>query len=559
MKKIGILIGLLMIVCSLQAQKEVKSKLVKVTVYPNTALVEKSTRINLVKGENKFVITDNATTFNRDNLHFAQNEDFFITSVNLKDINKSFNQACKDNFLPNIATQIINLNDKVQQNKQKIADNNLLISTYRQQLSALTNLKAVKNTQAIDTIKTLKEQFEFQKDESIKLNNLIVKVQKENKELNFQLSKMDEELENLIKQNNGNCNLTTNSKNIIISIYSNRNMTAELQYDYLVSNVSSNYAYDVMLDENLQNAIFNLKANITQWTNENWKDCNIVFSTNEAKMVGEDGELYTWYLNNQPIYREYTKGRSTKKAMNSNVMMAKSVQVDGVLQEMDSESEDALNEVVYIESGATSENFTLSKEYTLNIRQSISSGDKVQTIPLVFDTTKAEFKHFSTPKNIEKVYYTALLPDWEDLQLLDVNCDIFLNGKYIAKSYISTNSTRDTMKFSAGEDNGVKISRKMRKSSPDKGFLSSNVETTVTVTLNIKNTKDKVVDLEIKDQIPISQDANIKITNVENLEGALNSSTGIIKWNLQLQPKQTKELKFSYTVKFPKDYNLNLN
>ncbi len=559
MKKIGILIGLLMIVCGLQAQKEVKSKLVKVTVYPNAALVEKSTRINLIKGENKFVITDNATTFNRDNLHFAQNEDFFITSVNLKDINKSFNQACKDNFLPNISTQIINLNDKVQQNKQKLADNNLLISTYRQQLSALTNLKAVKNTQAMDTIKTLKEQFEFQKEESIKLNNLIAKVQKENKELNFQLSKMEDELEDLIKQNNDNCNLTTNSKNIIISIYSNRNMTAELQYDYLVYSVASNYAYDVMLDENLHNAIFNLKANVTQWTNENWKNCNIVFSTNDAKIVGEDRELYTWYLNNQPIYREYAKGRSTKMAMNSNVMMAKSTQTDVVSEEEFMESEGTLDEVVYIESGATFENLTLSKEYTLNIRQSISSGDKVQTIPLVFDTTKAEFKHFSTPKNMEKVYYTALLPDWEDLQLLDVNCDIFLNGKYIAKSYINTNSTKDTMKFSAGEDNGVKISRKVRKSSPDKGFLTSNVETTVTVTLNIKNTKDNVIDLEIKDQIPISQDANIKITNVENLEGALNSSTGIIKWNLRLQPKQTKELKFSYTVKFPKEYNLNLN
>ena len=559
MKKIGILIGLLVIVCGLQAQKEVKSKLVKVTVYPNAALVEKSTRINLIKGENKFVITDNATTFNRDNLHFAQNEDFFITSVNLKDINKSFNQACKDNFLPNISTQIINLNDKVQQNKQKLADNNLLISTYRQQLSALTNLKAVKNTQAMDTIKTLKEQFEFQKEESIKLNNLIAKVQKENKELNFQLSKMEDELEDLIKQNNDNCNLTTNSKNIIISIYSNRNMTAELQYDYLVYSVASNYAYDVMLDENIHNAIFNLKANVTQWTNENWKNCNIVFSTNDAKIVGEDRELYTWYLNNQPIYREYAKGRSTKMAMNSNVMMAKSTQTDVVSEEEFMESEGTLDEVVYIESGATFENLTLSKEYTLNIRQSISSGDKVQTIPLVFDTTKAEFKHFSTPKNMEKVYYTALLPDWEDLQLLDVNCDIFLNGKYIAKSYINTNSTKDTMKFSAGEDNGVKISRKVRKSSPDKGFLTSNVETTVTVTLNIKNTKDNVIDLEIKDQIPISQDANIKITNVENLEGALNPSTGIIKWNLRLQPKQTKELKFSYTVKFPKEYNLNLN
>ncbi|MBR1626830.1 MAG: DUF4140 domain-containing protein, partial [Bacteroidales bacterium] len=103
MKRVILMSALLYLSMVLTAQTEVKSKLVKVTVYPNNALVEKSVKVNLVKGENKFIITDNATTFNKDNLHFTRQEDFFITGVNLKTVNQSFNQASKDKFSANVA------------------------------------------------------------------------------------------------------------------------------------------------------------------------------------------------------------------------------------------------------------------------------------------------------------------------------------------------------------------------------------------------------------------------------------------------------------------------
>ncbi|MBO6272982.1 mucoidy inhibitor MuiA family protein, partial [bacterium] len=534
-------------------------RLDKVTVYPNSALVEKSVKVNLQKGSNKFIITDNATEFSKQNLHFAQNEDFFITSVNLKDVTKSFNQVAKENFTPNVYNQITSLRDKLEKTESKITDNNLLISTYNQQKTALSNIKAVKNPQAIDTVKTLQDQFAFQREEGIKLNALIGKAKKENEELRFEKTQLEDELESLIKQYNGNCNLTSKSKNITVNIYSNRNMTATLHYDYLVSGVFCDYSYDVNLNEQDKNAVFNLKTNVQQSTGENWKDCEIVFSTNQGGWAGEDQELYTWYLNNEPKV-QYVGAKMYKSRAVANSV--KTTTVNLMAESGDTEytvdAEESFDAAPML-SVAASENLTLSKEYTLNTQQAVSSADKALTIPLTFDTVKAEFKHFSTPKAAEKVYYTALLPDWEELTLQNASCDIFLNGKYIAKSYINTNSVKDTLKFSAGEDKGVKTIRKVRKSSPDKGFLSSNVEETVTVTINVENTKSQTVDLEIKDQIPVSQNADIKITNVDKGEGNLNSNTGIIKWNLQLAPKETKQLQFSYTVKYPKEFSLILN
>lgn len=544
---------------TLSAQNEIKSKLVKVTVYPNSALVEKTVKVNLVKGDNKFVITNNATTFAKENLHFVQQKDFFITGVNLKSVSKSFNQSSKETFSSVVASQINNLNDRVQQIRMKIKDNNQLISIYNQQSNALKNIKAIKNTQSIDTVRILQEQFVFQREEGLRLNTMIAKVQKENEELGFVLEQDEGELESLVKRHNDNCNLTTKSQNIIVNIYSNRNMVVELQYNYVVTGVTSTYSYDVMLDEDIHNAIFNLKTDVMQRTNENWSNCDIVFSTSEAGIAGEDGELYTYYMNNQlPIYA-HAPSKLQKVMITKNIVQTNGRSDERNLEYRTDEEEKEMDYDYDIQSATSSENFTLSKEYVLNTKQTIGSNDKPQTIPLVFDTTTVLFKHFTTPKNIEKVFYNALLPNWEDLGLQNVDCDIFLNGKYIATSYINTNSTKDTLSFSAGEDRGIKVARMVTKSSPDKGFLSSNVETTVVIKLDLKNTKSKEVDLIIKDQIPISQDANIKIVNVENNGGYLNSNTGIIKWSIKLKPKEVKELKFSYTVKYPKEYNLILN
>ena len=563
MKKLILTIVLLSIsmatfaqVSTSKSNTEVKSKINKVTIYPDRALIEKSATINLVKGENKFTITSNATSFSKDDLHFSQNEDFFITNVSLKEVNQTFEQVSKNSFSTAVAEKINTLNNKIEQINTQIKNNNLLISAYNQQLNALKNLKAIKNTSSMDSVERIESQFVFQREQSVKLNNLLTKAKTENENLTISLNANKNELEDLIKQHNNNCNLTTKSYNIIVNIYSNRNMTTDLQYNYLVNNVSCEYFYDVMLDENLHSAIFNLKTNVAQYTNENWKNCKIVFSTNEADIVQGDSELNTWYLNNET--KKTTPLAKTRMLTNNlSLMEAKAVSTDEAEVLSEVTTTDAVEYA--LGTASTQENLTLSREYTLNTNQVISNNDQPETIPLKFDTTEVSFKHFSTPKNAEQVYYTALLPSWDELGLQDVECNIFLNNKYVAKSYINTNSTKDTLRFSVGEDSGVKIARKVRKSSPDKGFLSSNVETTVTITLNIKNMKDKEIDLSIKDQIPISQDANIKITNVAVYPGNLNSNTGIIDWTLKLQPKEVKELKFSYTVKYPKDYNLHLN
>ena len=176
---------------------------------------------------------------------------------------------------------------------------------------------------------------------------------------------------------------------------------------------------------------------------------------------------------------------------------------------------------------------------------------------LTSDTTNIAFARFSTPKIEEKVYYTALLPEWESLGLLDASCAVYLNNKFVSRSDIATSGVGDTLRFSIGEDQNVKVSRKVVKSSPDKsGLLSKEIEETVTVKLTLKNTKNEKVEVTLKDQVPLSGNSEIKVGNVVTGSAEYNSQTGLLRWLVTLEPRQEKNVTFSYVVKYPKGKKL---
>lgn len=554
MKKLILPFALLALGTAAFAQTEVRSKIDKVTIYPNGALVEKSATVNLRQGDNKLIFSENANSIQADGVHFSSSPDWFISAMELSH-NTLTNKVAAEKSLPAAAfAQYQTLANKQDDLLLKVKNNNSLISTLNKQLSALNNLKAVKSPEKFDTIDNLKAQFEYQRSEAQRINAAISKAQSENDDFYYQLSQINSDMEALLLRNTGGKSLNKTENSIEVSIYANKALAnARISYSYFVSNVRCNYSYDAMLDEDLHRAIFMLKASVSQNTGEHWRNCPIVFSTHQAGYAGFDQALYPYYLDFvEPItYR--ANGFAKSKAMMRNTMTTM-------------EMADAEEEVVVAEEAldfsmepSAGQEFTLSREYTLNTKQTIpfDPSMKGQTMLLTSDTTNIAFARFSTPKIEEKVYYTALLPEWESLGLLDASCAVYLNNKFVSRSDIATSGVGDTLRFSIGEDRNVNVTRKVVKSSPDKsGLLSKEIEETVTVKLTLKNTKNEKVEVTLKDQVPLSGNAEIKVGNVVTGSAEYNSQTGLLRWLVTMEPRQEKTLTFSYTVKYPKGKNL---
>ncbi|MDO5760549.1 MAG: DUF4139 domain-containing protein [Bacteroidota bacterium] len=531
-------------------QKEIKSNMDKVTIYPYKALIEKSVKVNLQKGENKFIITNNATNISLESVHFSSSDNWFITSVNTQIQTLPEKEAAKKSLPQNIYQQYLVLKDKLDKIEFQITDNESYIKNLNTQKTALSNLKAIKNPAEIDSVSVLKSQFSFQREEAKNINELLSKAITKKEELNYQKNTTTREIESLIKKYVGGKKILTKDNYILVSVYANKDTQDEvLRYSYNVYGVQSIYSYDVMLEEERNSAVFYLNNTISQNTGENWKDCEIVFSTSEGEYAGYDEELPPYYLDFVD-----TKPTNNSRLMQNVVLSVKS---SGSKQE---ESAMEVADLSIYSSQSSMQDLTLNREYSLATKQNIATNEEALTIPLYNEKTRAEFSRFATPKNAEKVFYTALLPEWEDLGLLDTECDIYLNNRFVSNYFINTIGTGDTMRFAIGEDKNIRVTRKMRRETPSSsGFLSKSIEEKAQITITIKNTKNENIELSLKDQIPISSNSEIKISNILLDGGALDNNTGEVRWNISLEPKQERKITFSYMVTYPKGQKIILN
>ena len=151
------------------------------------------------------------------------------------------------------------------------------------------------------------------------------------------------------------------------------------------------------------------------------------------------------------------------------------------------------------------------------------------------------------------------MPDWESLNLLPGDANIIFEGTYVGKSFIDPSSTLDTLNLTLGRDKRVVIKKEKTVDYSSTKFLGSNKVQKFSYELTVKNNKKDTVRMMLKDQYPLSTNKEIEVELVENGGASVNSELGVLTWKLQLPPGEVKKVRFSYTVKYPKDKLLNLN
>ena len=188
----------------------------------------------------------------------------------------------------------------------------------------------------------------------------------------------------------------------------------------------------------------------------------------------------------------------------------------------------------------------------------VPTNGKAQTATLKEYDVPATYKYYSVPKLDKDAFLLAEVADWEGLNLLPGEANIMFEGTYVGKSFIDPNSTNDTINLTMGRDKRVVVKREKLKDFSSVKFLGTNKKQVFTYVITVKNNKKEEVKMQLKDQFPISQNKEVEVELLETSEASVNTDIGILNWKLVLAPNETKTIRFSYSVKYPKDKTLNL-
>ncbi|OAD92428.1 hypothetical protein A7A78_00485 [Aequorivita soesokkakensis] len=198
------------------------------------------------------------------------------------------------------------------------------------------------------------------------------------------------------------------------------------------------------------------------------------------------------------------------------------------------------------ETGITNTRFEIKEKYT------IKSNAEITVIEVDNFELSANYQYYAAPELNENVFLTATIKNWEKFDLLTGEANIYFEGSYAGKSIINPQATADSLNLSLGIDPNIIVKREKLENFKSKSFLGATRIVDKGYKLEVKNNKNTPITLVVEDRIPISENKEIKVEDIETGSSEYNDKTGIMRWKIDLQANASDKKEFTYTVKYPK-------
>lgn len=375
-----------------------------------------------------------------------------------------------------------------------------------------------------------------------------------------------EKLEQRESMRNGDSEAADAPQVIIAKVYAPQAVTAKAVVRYMTPNAAWTPLYDVHASAINQPLRLVYKASIRQYTGLAWKNVRMVLSTNEPDTHLTLPQLETQYVD-VPEYGGISGSLSASAKRRESVMEQRSPEPsDQDASELQKALEADMQKArerqagrMYAASAASvsprPESFTAQNvRYTLSLPWQIDSDNTARTVVIKEESVNGEYRFFAIPKISNDAYLQVQIKDWEQLNLIPGESQIFFGNNRTGLGYLQPPEDGKSLDIQLNRDPKLIIQRKavLTKENGISIFNDSAVRN-FSYTLNVKNSYAEAVDLTLLDQIPVSSNSDITVEKMQYGQAQFNVKTGELNWKLHLAGKENVSLPFSYTVKYPKN------
>lgn len=412
------------------------------------------------------------------------------------------------------------------------------------------------------SIAELKLAADFYRSRIKEINAEIYKIDKKINSQNESINKLNNQLNEL----NGSPKGPTAEITVLVS--SATKQTIALDLKYLVSDAGWSSSYDIITDDVNKPITLKYRAKVYNNTDVDWKNIKIKLSTGDPMKNASKPELDPWFLNFDDMGVNDSKNtyNQTSSLSQQNLLNTRGGRSNGVNYYVDGEKVNSIpaiqsqnikqtSQAVELEEIEISD---LSAEFDIQTEYTIPSDAKPYIIDVTTYNLPASYKYFSVPKADKSAFMLARITGWEELELVAGPANVYMGGTYVGQSYINTKSTSDTLDLSVGRDNKIIVSRTQLKDFNNEKVIGNNKRSTYSYEIIVKNNRKAAINIDLEDQIPVSQSSEITVETKELSKGELNALTGKVKWKMIIEPGETKKIILTYSVKYPRDQDLEV-
>ena len=524
-----------------QTPKTINAKLDKATVYLQGAHLYYTENVNLRTGVNEFAFENISPYINQasiqagiksgvvmDMKYELTYEETKPKAVILKKYEHEIQQVID-------SLEDLTYEDKDIDNKVRVlaTEKNMLLSN-----------RLIKGDPIRDSLPLLQQGMAFLK---VKLNEIYAEELKHERakgKIAKKRAQLNARHKNLLLLQNGDINPNQDAKpihRVLITVYSEIVTTTQLSFNYFIQNASWVPAYDLQASSASSTLKLNYFANVSQNSGLDWKNIPLTLSTSTPTQNNTKPTLSPWYLSYQ-VHNNYASPST------NSIMPLKKESLN--FRDVNDAETDLSAALDYIN---ITENL-LRVEYEIKLNYTINSDGKTHKVLIDDKNVPMALQFAAIPKLSSDAFLMARITGWEEMNIIPGGARLYFDGSFVGEMYLNPQTTDDTLSVNLGRDKSFATSRKKIKEKRKERFIDNDKVETRTIELEVRNTKNQTIEIEVEDQIPVVSGTNeIKVTLKDSDGAELDEPSGSLKWKLKLKPKEAKKIQFTYEIRYPKN------
>lgn len=352
------------------------------------------------------------------------------------------------------------------------------------------------------------------------------------------------------------------TKNVFVDLVANGTANVDIEISYMIPNAGWAPSYDVRAADNLKSANLLMYGVVTQFTGEDWSQVNLILSTAKPERGAQAPVPQSQYLT---IYSpQLSRGLATgaAPAPGSKVTLREHAKAE-VAYDAAAPAESPAPLAVdanIISSG-------LSTQFVVPRAEDVPADGRPHRVRVADVSLTLDPIHVATPKLASRAFVQAKPKNTSAFPILMGEAQVFVGNDFVGRSRLPEVPIGELIELSLGSDPGITIERIKEKADREApGFLGSRVKWTFTYRINVKNTgaATGAANVEIVEAIPVSRDDRVKV-EINKSEPAFlrgekedkdRETNGFLKWRLALAPGESKSITISYIVTVPEDLQI---
>ncbi len=526
-------------------EQSVETEINEVTVFITGGEITRKVPVSVKKGRNILTYTGISAVVDQKSIQFITDQ-----SVTMVSVSTSIDYLKFSNNNPILKE----INDSLriyQDSKQNFQDE---VSAYQSELQLIKANMNIKGNQTTLLASELKAMADYHLKRTMELNKIISGYRNKQNKIQSRIQALSSQLQEL------NYKEQTHSNQIVVIVDSKTTQTIDTELKYVISNCGWQANYDLSAQDVAGKIKLKYKAKVFNNTGNDWEDVKLTLSSSNPNLSASAPILDAWFLNSRTVSTAFKKGKALIVPQNrgyeqwhSNSSVPQISQnltgVGGRNIQGQGQSEVKIT---------TIEVPQLSSEFPIKIPYSIPSNSKPYLVEIEEFDLPATFSHKAVPKLDKDAFLMANIVGWEKLNLIPGPTNVYYQGVYVGESYLNTCNVDDTLSLSFGRDNKVLVEKKLLEEFSNTNVIGANKKDTYTYEIVVKNNMGIDLSMDLFDQVPISQESDITVSVNEISNALQNEETGILTWKVNLKPGEQKIYKVSFTIKYPKNKNIEV-